>query len=271
MVEDIIQFGPEGRLVGIVSKPKGNYHRTGFILLNSGLLSKSGAFRFSVNLARKLTSLNLIAFRFDFGGIGDSETGFSSETFMERSSQEIELTIELLKEKYDLDNFIIGGLCSAADCALLLDPCNENIKGLLLIDPPAFKTKRYFTIHKLKRVVRTIHALDIKRWLKLFNKFSSPTPEISELNFRTFPSRENMQNTLTQHLRNSHLLFIAYTGGSSSHFNYKNQFYKMFPELSLNKEIDLHYLPRSDHLSILKQDRDKLIALIYDWAKKCHK
>jgi len=267
MIEEVLQFGEQNRLVGVITRPSKNYHKTGFILLNSGLLSKSGAFRFSVDLSRQLTNLNFTTFRFDFGGIGDSETGLSSETFIERSSQEIQLAIQQLKEKYELDNFIVGGLCSAADCALLLDAYDDNIKGLLLIDPPAYRTKRYFKIHKLKRVLRTLHSLDIMRWLKLINKFSSPITKTSELNFRVFPSRETMANNLNQHLLNAHLLFIVYTGGSLSYFNHKNQFYDMFPETNLDKNLKLHYLPKSDHLSILKRDRDKLIDLICDWAK----
>ncbi len=268
MNEIVHQFGEQQRLIGIVTKPD-TPQRIGFILLNSGLLAKSGAFRFSVSLARRLQKNQFLSFRFDFGGIGDSETGLSSETFIERSNNEIQSAMDLLEKEYGINQFVVGGLCSAADCALQIASVDRRVKGLLLIDAPAYPTAGYYRKHQINRVLRTIQAFDIKRWLKLFGKISnSQTNESPSLNFRIFPTQVEMENKLADYLDNGMQMFFAYTGGSSSYFNHKNQFYEMFESLDFANKLSLHFLPKSDHLSILKRDRDHLIKLIYRWSDK---
>ena len=267
MNEFVHQFGEQNRLVGIASKPYDNSRKTGFIILNSGLLAKAGAFRFSVELARELQEKGFYTFRFDFGGIGDSETGLSSETFIERANHEILKAMDLMQQTYKIEQFVIGGLCSAADCALQIAAIDERVKGLLLIDAPAYKTLKYHLCHQMNRVLRTIYAFDLKRWLNLFGKLGQSTPyKKSTLNFRIFPSQQDMTHKLNQYLDAEMKMFFAYTGGSSSYFNHTQQFYDMFPSLDFGDLTELHYLPKSDHLSILKRDRHKLITLISRWA-----
>ncbi len=268
MNEFIHQFGEQQRLIGVLSKPPTEQNDTCFIILNSGLLSKAGAFRFSVELARQLQANNFYSFRFDFGGIGDSETGLSSETFIERSNSEILLAMDLIQEQYGIKKFVVGGLCSAADCALQVAAIDRRVKGLLLIDPPAYKTPKYHLHHQINRVLRTIYAFDLKRWLNVFSKLSKPAvAKKATLNFRIFPSQQDMTQKLGQYLDENIQMFFAYTGGSSSYFNHKAQFFDMFPELDFSEKVTLHHLARSDHLSILKRDRDHLIKLIVEWSQ----
>ena len=269
MNEFIHQFGEQKRLISISCTPLVKAHKVGFIILNSGLLAKSGAFRFSVDLARRLQQLGFYSLRFDFGGIGDSETGLSSETFIERSNEEIVSAMNLMQEQYGIEQFVVGGLCSAADCALQVAAIDQRIRGLMLIDPPGYKTTKFYLCHQMNRVLRTIYAFDLKRWLSLFNKIGGTTASNNTtLNFRIFPSRDDMTHKLRQYLAEDMQMFFAYTGGSSSYFNHKSQFFDMFPKLDFGNKISLHHLYKSDHLSILKRDREKLIGLICKWSRE---
>lgn len=269
MNEFVHQFGEQQRLIGIATKPEKNPQQTGFIILNSGLLSKAGAFRFSVELARNLQQNGFYSFRFDFGGIGDSETGLSSETFIERSNAEILLAMDLMQKEYGIKKFVVGGLCSAADCALQVASIDRRVKGLLLIDPPAYKTPKYHLYHQVNRVLRTIYAFDLKRWLNVFGKLRKNTAsKRATLNFRIFPSQKDMTLKLQHYLEEDIHMFFAYTGGSSSYFNHREQFFDMFPNIEFGKNITLYHLAKSDHLSILKRDRDKLVNLICKWSAK---
>ncbi len=267
MNEVVHQFGEQQRLVGIACKPQTNQQDTGFIILNSGLLSKAGAFRFSVELARNLQEKDFLSFRFDFGGIGDSETGLSSETFIERSNTEILLAMDLMQKEYGINKFVVGGLCSAADCALQVAAIDRRVKGLLLIDPPAYKTPKYYFYHQINRVLRTIYAFDLKRWLNVFTKIGkTASSNKATLNFRIFPSQQDMSHKLRQYLEEDIQMFFAYTGGSSSYFNHRNQFFDMFPEINFGENATIFHLAKSDHLSILKRDREKLVNLICNWS-----
>jgi pimeloyl-ACP methyl ester carboxylesterase len=269
-VESVHQFGEEQRLVGIVTRPNELKTNNAVILLNSGLLSKSGAFRFSVELARELASQGQLVFRFDFGGIGDSETGLTSETFIERSNMEITLAMQLLASQYEIETFTVGGLCSAADCALQLASVEKRVSGLLLIDPPAYKTKSYYRWHQINRVLRTLYSCDIRRWFKLFQKIApnKSTDSSVSLNFRIFPNQDKLNSDLKQFVVEGRELFFAYTGGSSTWFNHKQQFFEMFTNIDFGEQLSLHYLPRSDHMGILKRDRENLISRIVRWRKR---
>ena len=266
MKETVQQFGEENRLIGIVTEPIGKPQPINFVLLNSGLLAKAGAFRFSVDLARALAALDIRVLRFDFGGIGDSDTGYSSETFIERSNKEITLALDMLQTRYQSENFIIGGLCSAADCTLKIAPSDERIKGVLMIDAPAYPTLMFHMCYQRNRMLRLIQS---KTWRNILHVFRKPqkTDENTSLDLRVFPPQQSMQETLQILLNRNAELFFCYTGGVMDYFNYKNQFRDMFPSLEFNDKLALHYLPYSDHLSILQYDREILIKLIVEWSQ----
>ncbi len=97
MHERVVRFGPDKRLIGILTEPRaGSGDRPGTLLLNSGLVHRIGASRMHVHMARALVKEGMTSLRFDFSGIGDSEPRRDGLTFEQAAVQEIRDAMDLL-------------------------------------------------------------------------------------------------------------------------------------------------------------------------------
>ena len=67
-----------------------------------------GTCRISVKIARALAQQDFLALRFDFSGIGDSETGRGLIPFSESSSLEVSEVMDFLELKKGIKKFIGG-------------------------------------------------------------------------------------------------------------------------------------------------------------------
>lgn len=71
-MERIVQFGPEGRLVGILSGGVQCDNALTLVLPSAGLIPRSGPFRLHVELARRLEEQGIRTFRFEVPGVGET-------------------------------------------------------------------------------------------------------------------------------------------------------------------------------------------------------
>lgn len=109
-MERIVQFGPEGRLVGILSGGTQADDSPTLVLPSAGLIPRSGPFRLHVELARRLEGHGLRTFRFEVPGVGETPRpqGWGSrETTL--------AALDHLANGYGCRRFVVGGVCSAAD------------------------------------------------------------------------------------------------------------------------------------------------------------
>ena len=86
--EKVILFGNKARLVGISTEPNSKTHAKtlpGVLFWNAGLLPKVGPFRLFVDVARRLSELGFLSFRFDVSGKGDSKAEKEGQLERERT------------------------------------------------------------------------------------------------------------------------------------------------------------------------------------------
>ena len=150
MHERVVRFGPDKRLIGILTEPRaGSGDRPATLLLNSGLVHRIGASRMHVHMARALVKEGMTSLRFDFSGIGDSEPRRDGLTFEQAAVQEIRDAMDLLAHTRGIGRFILAGLCSGADMAFYGAQADERViaigqlgPGWLLLSAPivAFAT-----------------------------------------------------------------------------------------------------------------------------------
>lgn len=138
MKEEAVQFGEAGSLVGIVTSiPQANADKTAVILLNPGIVHRTGPGRIYVKIARALAARGFTVIRFDFSGIGDSSVRLDNRPFEESSVDETRAAMSFLHATRGCDRFILMGGCSGAAVSLETAGLDRRAIGVIAINFPA--------------------------------------------------------------------------------------------------------------------------------------
>jgi hypothetical protein len=138
MREEIVQFGAEASLIGILTRPPGAKHACelpGVILLNAGLVHRVGPNRIYVDMARNLADLGFWVLRFDFSGIGDSVVRRDHLPFDRSAVLETREAMDHMRATSGVDRFILMGICSGAEVSYRTACRDERVVGAVLINP----------------------------------------------------------------------------------------------------------------------------------------
>jgi len=266
MIEEAIRFGKDTHLVGVLSRPNHiNTNRPAILLISAGLIHKAGPHRMHTLLAHQLVSVGYCVLRFDLNGIGDSRRSHAECGVNERSVLDIVSAMDFL-ERYNITGFVLGGLCSGAEDAFQTAHRDNRVKGIFMIDPHGYKTTGYYWRNFLFRVKRKT------KWMifsDIFNKEKSSrqSQELDELiAFRDYYPRHQVVEMLNTMLTRGLCVQYIYTGGVVNYFNYKRQFFDMFPELKSTQHVQVDYFPELDHTAIVEKDRNKIMGSIKHWV-----
>jgi pimeloyl-ACP methyl ester carboxylesterase len=126
-------FGAERSLFGIVTHPhEGSALRTGVIILNAGQVHHAGPNRVHVGVARHLAKAGFISARIDQSGKGESpvRSGLVRTESLLQDFDDVEDYMSTL----GVDRYVIFGLCSGADDALIIAHQRQQVLGLALLD-----------------------------------------------------------------------------------------------------------------------------------------
>ena len=279
MRERVIRFGAGNGLVGILAEPEpvqAHPDRPAVIFLNSGILHRVGSCRMHVRLARALADAGYPSLRFDLSGIGDSDTRKDALAFEQSAPLEIREAMDRVAEVKGSREFILYGLCSGADAALLLAPHEPRVVGLGLLDPWAYPTPRTrlaFKMHRARQ--RDAWGNQLKRYLPaMFGDLPTAQPAVGDLApefeiptyVRGLPPREEVSEMLCTILSRGGQLFMAYMGVSLS-YAYRDQFRDAFAELSFGAQLDLLYLPKADHIVTGLKHQAELDTAVLSWIR----
>jgi alpha-beta hydrolase superfamily lysophospholipase len=150
--ERSIQFGPAGRLFGILSEPgDGSAHpaRPAIVLLNVGANHRVGPNRMYVALARDLASLGYVSLRFDVSGLGDSAGGpgsLGARLYSKDSVGDVKTAMSLVTELCGQKRFVLVGLCSGAYLAFHTCVEDPRVVGQVLLNPQTFEWREGDTL-----------------------------------------------------------------------------------------------------------------------------
>jgi pimeloyl-ACP methyl ester carboxylesterase len=138
--EEIVQFGNEKGLVGILTAPKKQpadataHPLPAVLLLNAGLLHRIGPNRIYVTIARALACAGFSVLRFDFSGLGDSAPRADHMPYAQSAPLEAELAMDFLTERLGVDRFLLMGHCAGAGFSLLVGSTAPRVVGAALIN-----------------------------------------------------------------------------------------------------------------------------------------
>jgi pimeloyl-ACP methyl ester carboxylesterase len=141
-------------LFGIVTEPgEGAAYRGGVILQNSGAVHHIGSNRMYVSLARRWARRGYVVLRVDLGGIGDSSTRPASpddDVFAPAAIDDIRAAIQFVRDRYQVSDITLGGVCSGAYHALHAAAANVSVNRILMVNPINFFWKKGVTVRELQ-------------------------------------------------------------------------------------------------------------------------
>ena len=274
MIEEAYTFGDGECLVGIITEPDSKGVGDGLpavILWNAGLLHRVGPFRLYVDLARKLTSLGFLVFRFDLAGKGDSGVHMDTRLYEERAIGDVREAMDFLSKKRGVDKFVLIGLCSGADDAHSVAVVDSRVSGVIFLDAYGYRTLGFYARHYCPRLVRLTVW---KRFLK--QKYSSivsrahkgtHSSEREKVMFiREFPPKRKIIKDLTKLIKGGVNLLYIYSGGLKyAYYNYHGQFKDMFRAVDFKGKVQLEYFGDAGHTYPELGSRSNLISTICDW------
>jgi pimeloyl-ACP methyl ester carboxylesterase len=277
--EQAIQFGKSAMLSGILADPTAEEvddGRPAFILLNSGILHRVGSCRLHVRLARALSRQGFTSLRFDFSGMGDSETRRDNLSFEDACRSEVREAMDFVASARGARHFVLLGLCSGADMAHLAAAEDDRVAGLMFIDPWAYRTRRYWFTHYAQRVFKA----DVwKNWARIrvrrmLGEISARRPAQSTESVtydvpkyvREFPSRETVARDLAGFMRRDIRMLVVFTAGMVDHYNHASQYRRSFPEVDFSDRLQVEFLPTSDHIITNLAHQEFVVRRVAEWA-----
>lgn len=134
MNEHALRFGDNGNLIGIYTATSHPATRPGIVLVNSGVIHRTGPNRLYVNIARQLAAAGYPVLRFDLSAIGDSSPRGDAVSFEKSAISETSAAMAALGAHSGATGFILCGICSGADIAFLTARDNPAVVGAVLIN-----------------------------------------------------------------------------------------------------------------------------------------
>ena len=263
------------------------------VLLTAGIIHRIGPDRLYVRLARALAQAGALVLRLDFSGIGDSGAPVHPANIhrSEAEAREISECLDFLEKTEGTHQFILMGLCSGGDNALLGMSRDERVVGAVLLDPFAFRPfgyyLRYYGPRILKPAVWWRSLTGRSPFLKIFlgglmkrlrrgprfveksgdAPVCEPLPVGPALVDLTRPTIEEMRRRLEQVIARSGRLLYVFTAGLEARYYYRNQFFDSFPGLDFKGQLELEYYPDCDHTFTRQALQERLEERVLRWYR----
>src|SRR5690242_20829696 len=116
-------------------------------MLNSGILHRVGSCRLHVQVARALSVAGFSTLRFDYSGVGDSDSRRDTLPFEQSAVVETQEAMDYLTRTKGVQRFVLMGLCSGADMSHDTAVADERVTGLVLIDGWVHRTLGHYIRH----------------------------------------------------------------------------------------------------------------------------
>lgn len=256
MSEKSCQFGEAMHLAGIVTEPEvpPSALRGAFVLASAGLTPKFGPFRLYAEIARRLAREGIVTLRFDLDGIGDSQHAHPGLSLRERTALDVRAAVDWVRSKYDVGDVVLGGLCSGAEDSFRAAENDPRVRGVVMIDPFAYRTVGWLPRHVLHRAVRRT-----RRALGLYRPIPPARVAANDGGGRvvnySYMSRDESARILSALIARRARAHFIYTGGAREVFNHPGQLKAMFEHIDFDRLVTVDHFPELEHTQMLEADR----------------
>jgi|HubBroStandDraft_5_1064220.scaffolds.fasta_scaffold38930_3 pimeloyl-ACP methyl ester carboxylesterase len=272
--EQALLLGQRGSLVSVIARPRvpPNTEVPAIVILNTGIVHRVGHNRMYVTLSRMLASSGRTVARFDQSGLGDSGPRSDLLPPLAAGLADIKEVLDALEKSHQVSRFVLIGLCSGADQAVLYGHRDSRVVGMVIMDPTIPPTPRYYLYYILRRM----RHLD--NWISFLTGRSGLLRMASAHLLNSLRVQEKSRPLTLQNLQFSPYLtqcyaataarglkiLAAFTALSPRHA-YVRQILDAFPEVSVHGSLQLQYFPESDHVFSAPSDRARLYRVIDSW------
>lgn len=283
--EQPVNLGRHGFMLGILSPgaPAGDTNRPCIVILNAGIVHRVGPSRLHVLLARRLATAGFTVVRFDLSGIGDSDRRTDGLAPLDAALADIGEALDSLEAKLQRRRFILFGLCSGADHAVVYAGRDPRVVGVIFVDPHIPRTRKYYLHYYGRRLFRGGSWLNIL--LGRHPMFHSQSrrggadgqPAMATTAATDRPDgelirqltskevREFLERAYRAALAQDNRLLAIFTGGLEAQHCYREQLLDAFPTVPFGSRLRLEYFADADHMFEDQAQRDALIELINSW------
>ena len=273
-METVHTFGADENLVGIVTEPEaGTPGRPAVVLLNSGLLPRTGSFRLHVMLSRTLARLGFLVLRLDLAGIGDSLKHTDGRSHAEQVAGDIQDAMDYLADSYPCDEFVIMGVCTGADNAHKAAVADPRVVGAVFIDGYVYPTTGYYirrylpSFFKLTPILNLLRCLAKRLSLSNVERTGGENDYITGNGWDLPPKAETEKNLRVLVKRRVQLLYFFC--GTNRLFQYGNQVKDAFPKIDFQGRLQVCHLREAAHTFMFMKSRDQFIDAFGAWMKSC--
>jgi pimeloyl-ACP methyl ester carboxylesterase len=140
MTETAAQFGELRTLSGILTHPPAGIDKTGtaVVLLNAGIIHRSGPHRITVTLGRALAAAGFAALRFDFSGIGDSAQRGDFSSPRDRFVADTKAAISYCQQAAGVHRAVLVGNCFGSVVAFETALVDSRVSAICLVNGRRF-------------------------------------------------------------------------------------------------------------------------------------
>jgi pimeloyl-ACP methyl ester carboxylesterase len=276
-----MQLGPDGHLVGVLTAPAAPPTTTAplVVFLNAGVIHRVGPHRLHVTLARQLALRGITSLRLDLSGIGDSRPVPGAMSFRESAVADTRSAMDKLSSDLHMERFVLFGLCSGADNALATAAVDERVTGLVILDPPAYATRRARARQIAGRLRQLGGAAEIVTWgadaimrrVKVrLAAATSPARDVGDpepdSGGREAPPVASYRAQLGALLDRGVGIFAIFSGALGNRYNHPDQLFELFPEL--RGRLDRAYFPAANHTFTELDAQAELVSAVTAWIDR---
>ncbi len=251
-----------GRLQAVLTQPA-VASSFAVILLNAGLIPRSGPFRLHTLLSRALADIGILSVRVDLAGIGDSDQQPIAQSLQQTVLEDVQQVIAHLQAQYFVRQIILFGICTGADFAHCIALHEKSVVGFCAVDGYLYATWRS-RWHQLAPVLKSPSRVLSAVMRRFRGQKAVVINGDSDFSWQLPPQAQACQEYAQMRLRQMHMLMIF--TGSYFEYQYAGQFRDGIPELRDDKNMIEHYFPECDHLFSIKADQQKLIDGVLQWV-----
>jgi alpha-beta hydrolase superfamily lysophospholipase len=273
--ERAVLLGKRRSLVGILTRAAGPSGRTdapAIVIFNTGIMHRVGHHRMYVTMSRALASAGYTVLRFDFSGIGDSPPATDGRSPLDTCLADIREVLDTLERDRQASRFILAGLCSGANHAVLYAHTDPRVAGLVLLDPTIPPTPRFYWHYILERLTNWRNWMSVLTGrsgvIRLFltQTWHRTRPQQSAaITLQNLQFSPHLERCYREAVENGVQMLVVFTADSTRQ-TYREQLLEAFPRVPFKDQLRLELFKGSDHLFIREEERSRLTALINDWA-----